>query len=114
VKTPPDQLIVPLALGPYPRPTTFFLICIGFSPFMGRVDRSPLPTGPLRLYSLFIMANTQKLKRYRCLVCEHIYDPAVGDPDSGVAPGTPFESLPDTWICPDCGASKFDFEPIAD
>lgn len=52
------------------------------------------------------------LKSYRCTTCEHIYDPAQGDPDSGVAPGTPFESLPDTWACPDCGATKADFEPI--
>jgi rubredoxin len=53
-------------------------------------------------------------KRYRCLVCEHIYDPALGDPDSGIAPGTPFESIPDSWYCPQCGASKADFEPIND
>lgn len=53
-------------------------------------------------------------KRYRCTVCEHIYDPAVGDPDSGVAAGTPFESLPDDWACPECGASKADFEPMDD
>ena len=49
-------------------------------------------------------------KRYRCLVCEHIYDPAVGDPNSGIAPGTPFEQIPDSWSCPECGATKADFE----
>jgi rubredoxin len=52
------------------------------------------------------------LKRYRCNVCEHIYDPAEGDPASGVAPGTPFESLPAGWVCPECGAMKEDFEPM--
>ncbi len=52
------------------------------------------------------------MRRYRCTVCEHIYDPAEGDPDSGIAPGTPFESLPADWSCPDCGAQKADFEPI--
>ncbi|WP_437531249.1 rubredoxin [Sorangium sp. So ce726] len=52
------------------------------------------------------------MKKYRCLVCGFIYDPAVGDPDTGVAPGTSFEDLPDTWMCPECGATKADFEPI--
>ena len=51
-------------------------------------------------------------KRYRCTVCDHIYDPAEGDPLSGFPPGTAFEALPDSWVCPDCGASKADFEPI--
>ena len=47
--------------------------------------------------------------KYRCLVCGYIYDPEKGDPDSGVKPGTPFESLLDGWRCPVCGASKKDF-----
>ena len=51
-------------------------------------------------------------KRYRCTMCEYIYDPAVGDPDSGIPPGTLFEQIPDTWFCPQCGASKADFEPL--
>jgi rubredoxin len=54
------------------------------------------------------------LKRYRCSVCDHIYDPAMGDPDSNIPPGTPFEKLPDEWVCPDCGAQKSDFAPMAD
>jgi rubredoxin len=54
------------------------------------------------------------MKRYRCTICAHIYDPAEGDPDTGVAPGTAFESLPADWSCPECGASKADFEPIDD
>ena len=53
-----------------------------------------------------------KLARYKCSVCGWIYDPAVGDPDGGIAPGTPFEKLPDNWTCPVCGASKNDFEKI--
>ena len=44
------------------------------------------------------------MKKYRCTVCDYIYDPAVGDPDSGIAPGTAFEDLPDDWSCPLCGA----------
>lgn len=55
-----------------------------------------------------------KPKRYRCSVCSHVYDPSEGDPSSGVAPGTAFEALPDEWCCPECGATKADFEPIDD
>jgi rubredoxin len=51
------------------------------------------------------------MKKYVCQVCGYTYDPAVGDPDSGVAAGTPFEKLPDDWVCPVCGASKDQFEP---
>ena len=50
--------------------------------------------------------------KYRCLVSGYVYDPAQGDPESGVAPGTPFEKLPEDWACPECGAIKTDFEPI--
>jgi rubredoxin len=45
-------------------------------------------------------------------MCNHIYDPAVGDPESGIPPGTPFEKLPESWGCPECGAMKEDFEPM--
>ena len=43
--------------------------------------------------------------------CGYIYDPAQGDPDNGVAPGTSFEDLPADWECPLCGVGKDDFEP---
>ena len=49
------------------------------------------------------------MKKYECSVCGYIYDPAEGDPDSGIAPGTAFEDLPDDWVCPICGAAKDDF-----
>jgi len=52
--------------------------------------------------------------KYRCLLCSYIYDPAVGDPDNGVAPGTAFDDIPDTWVCPECGAGKDQFEPVED
>jgi len=48
--------------------------------------------------------------KYLCSVCGYVYDPKVGDPDSGVAPGTAFEDLPDGWVCPVCGADKSLFE----
>ena len=53
-----------------------------------------------------------KLKKYRCTICGYIYDPAVGDPGSDIPPGTPFEEILDSWMCPECGATKSDFEPI--
>jgi rubredoxin len=43
--------------------------------------------------------------------CGFIYDPDEGDPDGGIAPGTPFDEIPDDWFCPVCGARKQDFEP---
>lgn len=49
--------------------------------------------------------------RYVCSICGYVYDPAEGDPDSGITPGTPFEDLPADWVCPVCGASKANFEP---
>lgn len=50
------------------------------------------------------------MKKYICTGCDWIYDPKVGDPDGGIDPGTAFEDIPDDWVCPDCGASKDDFE----
>ena len=50
------------------------------------------------------------MDKYKCEVCGYVYDPAVGDPDNGVDAGTPFEKLPEDWVCPVCGASKADFE----
>jgi len=48
------------------------------------------------------------MKKYEC-ICGYVYDPAIGDPDNGVEPGTAFEDLPEDWVCPDCGAGKDDF-----
>jgi rubredoxin len=47
-----------------------------------------------------------KMDKYVCEVCGYVYDPAKGDPDSGIQPGTAFENLPDDWVCPICGAAK--------
>ncbi len=51
------------------------------------------------------------MKKYQC-VCGYVYDPAVGDPDNGIAPGTAFEDLPEDWSCPACGLDKSNFEPL--
>ena len=49
--------------------------------------------------------------KYVCDVCGYVYDPAAGDPDNRVAPGTAFDALPDDWVCPECGAEKDAFSP---
>lgn len=46
------------------------------------------------------------MEMYKCKVCGYIYDPEKGEPRTGIEPGTPFEELPDNWICPSCGAPK--------
>jgi len=51
------------------------------------------------------------MKKYKCNVCDYIYDPAKGDPENGINPGTAFEALPATWVCPECGVGKDEFEP---
>lgn len=50
------------------------------------------------------------MSKWVCTACGYVYDPAVGDPDGGVAPGTAFEDLPDNWFCPNCGVGKEFFE----
>jgi flavin reductase (DIM6/NTAB) family NADH-FMN oxidoreductase RutF/rubredoxin len=56
----------------------------------------------------------KQTQRYKCTVCGYVYDPAKGDPDSGIAAGTAFEDLPDDWVCPVCGVGKDQFEPISE
>lgn len=57
---------------------------------------------------------SQEYRKYICKVCGLIYDEAEGDPDSGLAPGTRFEDIPDDWYCPLCLVSKADFIPLED
>lgn len=52
------------------------------------------------------------MQKYQCIPCGYVYDPAQGDPDNGIAPGTAFESLPDGWQCPICFVGKEEFEPV--
>lgn len=50
------------------------------------------------------------MDKYVCVVCGYIYDPAVGDPDNGIAPKISFDDLPEEWVCPVCGAPQSEFE----
>jgi rubredoxin len=52
------------------------------------------------------------MDKYKCTVCGYIYDPAIGDSTQGIKPGTKFEELPDTWVCPECGVGKDMFEKV--
>jgi len=52
------------------------------------------------------------MERWQCIVCGYIYDPEKGDPENGVNPGTFWEELADSWGCPECGASREEFERI--
>jgi len=53
------------------------------------------------------------MNTYECNTCGFLYDEAEGLPDEGIPPGTRWEDLPDDWVCPECGATKWDFTPIA-
>lgn len=50
------------------------------------------------------------MDKWICTTCDYVYDPAKGDPDNGVAPGTAWEDVPDDWECPLCGVGKEDFD----
>ncbi len=52
------------------------------------------------------------MRRYQCRFCSHVYDEELGDPDGGIAPGTKWEDVPDSWMCPECGAEKCDYDLI--
>lgn len=52
------------------------------------------------------------MDKYKCAVCGYVYDPVLGDPTQNIKPGTSFQNLPDSWVCPECGASKDMFEKI--
>lgn len=53
------------------------------------------------------------MEKYVCSICGYVYDPVIGDIDSGIEPGTLFENIPDSWTCPECGATKDLFEKVA-
>jgi len=52
------------------------------------------------------------MRKYKCRFCSHVYDEAMGDKETGVAAGTRFEDIPEDWCCPECGATKADYELI--
>ena len=63
-----------------------------------------------RLSGWFNIRRTA-MEKYVCDICGYVYDPEAGDPDNGVAPGTPWEEVPEDWVCPLCGVGKDQFSP---
>ena len=61
---------------------------------------------------LNIQNQENKMQKYVCDLCGHVYDPAEGDSASGIKPGTAFADLPADWVCPLCGAGKDSFSPL--
>ncbi|MDD5566301.1 MAG: flavin reductase [Candidatus Omnitrophica bacterium] len=75
-----------------------------------QVKRGTTPeTAPTYIREEASKKQAGPLKKYRCSVCNYVYDPLIGDPDFGITAGTPFEQIPATWVCPVCGAGKNDF-----
>ena len=58
-----------------------------------------------------LQKGVKQMEKYVCQVCGYVYDPAAGDPDNGVNPGTAFADIPADWVCPVCGADKDSFSP---
>ena len=56
--------------------------------------------------------NTQTSQCFECKVCWYVYDPDIGDDVAQIPAGTPFDKLPETWICPGCDGPKFGFLPV--
>jgi rubredoxin len=52
------------------------------------------------------------MEQWKCTICGYLYNPETGDPEGEIPPGTSFESLPDSWMCPVCGAGKEDFTKV--
>jgi rubredoxin len=52
------------------------------------------------------------MKKWQCSICGFVYDEAAGLPTDDIAPGTPWEAIPDDWSCPDCGIAKSDFQMV--
>lgn len=64
------------------------------------------------IQTLRLLAKEVAMKRWECMICGFVYDEAEGWPDDGIEPGTPWEEVPEDWVCPDCGAAKEDFEMV--
>lgn len=68
---------------------------------------------PLKMTLSALLTNKWTIMdKYVCEVCDWVYDPEIGDPENGIAPGTKFEDLPDDWVCPLCGVGKDQFKKV--
>ena len=67
--------------------------------------RKPVRRHPAKKCGDQILRRKNTMAKYEC-PCGYVYDPEVGDPDNGIAPGTAFEDIPEDWVCPICGLGK--------
>ncbi|MEE8317414.1 MAG: flavin reductase [Candidatus Omnitrophota bacterium] len=75
-----------------------------------QVKRGTTPkTAPTFIKGEGITTGGTKMQKYRCTVCNYVYDPSVGDPDGGIQPGMAFKDIPEEWVCPVCGVTKDKF-----
>ena len=68
-----------------------------------------------RRYDILVIPTGKEMiemDKYFCNPCGYTYDPAKGDPEHGIAPGTAFEDIPDDWVCPICGVAKSMFQKV--
>ena len=72
------------------------------------IVRAPFFVGPKVDFPF--AENFMTMDRYVCILCGYVYDPAEGDPEGGIPPGTAFEDLPEGWVCPACGVGVEHFE----
>ena len=78
-----------------------------------RIVQQYLSDRELKNKNIYIKRRKENImKKYVCDVCGWVYDPEVGDPEGGIAPGTAFEDIPDDWVCPLCGVGKDDFSLV--
>ena len=52
------------------------------------------------------------MRKFQCNICGFVYDESTGDPEHGIAAGTHWEDVPESWECPECGVTKTDFEMV--
>jgi rubredoxin len=66
-----------------------------------------------RIEKPYYIRRRKTMEKWECTACGYIYDPGVGDPGSGIQPGTRFEDLPEDWVCPQCGVGKEFFQKVS-
>lgn len=78
-------------------------------------DTTPTRHVPVsaRIFLKYFGVMMTSYRKFLCSACGYIYDEAEGDPDSGIAPGTRWEDIPDEWVCPECGVDKSYFDLFA-
>lgn len=74
-------------------------------------ENAPTYTDKSKLAETEVL-DEQTLKKYQCIICGYIYDPAEGDAPKSIPPGTSFDDIPDNWTCPICGVGKEEFKKI--